>query len=104
MQEYASQDVLYLPKVYEAMKKMIIKENKNHSIIIRNNQSSYSNSKFDVTSAPTSDSASLYESSSSDQDDISVSTHYSSSVSNNDKYGGEGTKWDTFSGEIFEKT
>lgn len=67
------------------------------------NKSSNSNSIIDVMH-PNCENNSLNESSSSDQDDVSVSTHYSSTKSNSSKSSAQSNLWSEFSGEIFEKT
>jgi len=81
MQEYASQDVLYLPRVYEAMKAQISKAEKK-SFSNRN----LSSINVDV-SKKTDDNAVGIESSGSDFDEISTSTRCSSNQSLSDSFG-----------------
>eukprot|EP00347_Sterkiella_histriomuscorum_P001359 403372337 len=106
MQEYASQDVLYLPRVYEAMKSIIIQEEKKRVAQLRNNNQASilnSNNKVDVT-LKSEEILTYSENQSSDQDNMSVSTHYSSSSLNSSQAERDNRTWVKFSEEIFEKT
>ncbi|CDW90947.1 3-5 exonuclease domain containing protein [Stylonychia lemnae] len=101
MCQYAAQDVVFLPRVYQAMMKNFIKENQNKSASSRNQQSANytSKSKHRMTQKLWS-----FDATHQNYENLSMSTNYDSdkSIENPEKQREQ--EWEIFCNEIYEKT